>query len=97
MNMGHQILLLLKTVMAQANEDKSQLNMIVSELGWHQLMPIQLFSHFFIKINNAATYSFLYKLFLEISYLASCIAFFGEMHQYIFLPTIITSVSFFIF
>lgn len=49
MNMGHQILLLLKTVMTQANEDKSQLNMIVSELGWHQLMPIQLFSHFLLK------------------------------------------------
>lgn len=97
MNRGHQILLLLKTVMTQANEDKSQLNIIVFELGWHQFMLIQLFSHFFIKINNAATYSFVYKLFSEISYLASWIAFFGEMHQYVFLLTIITYVSFFIF
>lgn len=49
MNIGHQILLLLKTVMTQTNEDKSQLNMIVSDLGWYQLMPIQLFSHFLLK------------------------------------------------
>lgn len=61
------ILLLFKTVMTQANEDKSHLNSIMSELGWHQFMLIQLFSHLFIKINNAATYSFVYKLFLEIS------------------------------
>ena len=62
MNMGYQILLLLKTVMTQTNEGKSQLNSIMSELGWHQFMPVQLFSHLFIKINNAATYSFVYKL-----------------------------------
>ena len=50
MNMGYQILLLLKTVMTQANEDKLQLNSIMSELGWHQFMTIQLFSHLFIKM-----------------------------------------------